>query len=100
MQFRTIEETNITQIDTSSFTCITVPTQLIEVEGTILCPLILIASAPAFFSSFTTARKSPSCTKSFAELIKDDVLSRNVIVIPSPSTNLYKWGFNKRKSIF
>lgn len=48
----------------SPFILTIAPAQLITVDGTILCPLILIASAPMFFISFTIARKSPSCTKS------------------------------------
>ena len=61
---------------------ITLPTQVMAEDCTILCPLMLMASAPEFFSSFTMALKSESWIISLlAVRILPPVLSFMVIGI-------------------
>ena len=74
----------------SSFMFITFPPHIIDVVGTTLSLFIDIASAPAFFNSFTMFNISLSCTRKLLESIKvlaSTSLSFTVIVTPGPLTS-------------
>ena len=69
---------------------ITFPPHIINVVGTTLSLFIDIASAPAFFNSFTMSNISLSCTRKSLEsnkLVASTSLSFTVIVTPGPLTS-------------